>query len=111
MSVTTIEGVPVYEEYTVLIEAKTTAETTALIELRNYINYTFTASTLGAGEEITVDVYDHAKSAWQPMMVDGFRVKLSFGYEQLQISDTTAVIRFNKSATASAVGLVMSHPK
>lgn len=110
MSVT-IEGVVVWEKYSVLIEAKTAAETTALIALRNYINYTFTSSTLGAGEEILVEIYDVSRTAWQPYMVSGSRVKLDQNYEQLQLKDVSALIRFVKPITAELVGLVVSHPQ
>ena len=107
----TILGVKVYEKYAVLIEAKTAAETTLLIELRNYINYTFSCSVLGVGEEILAEIYDVSKTAWQPYMIGGSRVKLAQNYEQIQITNTTSLIRFVKAATVAGVGLVISHPQ
>jgi len=106
-----ISGTAINEDYVVVIDAKTAAETTALIELRNYINYSFSCTALGSGEEILVEIYDVSKSAWQPYMVDGDRVKMAQGYEQLLFRQVSAVIRFVKSVTVATVGLVISHPK
>lgn len=107
----TIESVKVYEKHAVVIEAKTAAETTPLIELRNHINYTYSCSTLGSGEEILVEIYDVSKSAWKPYMVGGERVKLAQNYEQLYFSQVSALIRFIKPITVASVGLVVSHPQ
>lgn len=107
----TIESVVVWEKYDVLIAAKTAAETTALIELRNHINYSFSCSTLGVGEEILVEIYDVSKSAWQPYMIGSDRVKMAKGYEQLHFQQVSALIRFIKPITVATVGLVVSHPQ
>ncbi len=107
----TIAGIPVYEKYSVLIAAKTAAETTAPLELRTLVNYTLSCSTLGTGEEILGEVYDVANSAWKPWMINGVRVKFAKDYEQLGISQTSAIVRFVKGLTATAVGLVVSRPQ
>lgn len=106
-----IENVTVYEKHAVVIEPKTAAETTDLIELRNHINYSYSCSTLGVGEEIPVEIYDVSKSAWQPYMIDGDRVKLAKDYEQLHFRQVSALIRFIKPITVATVGLVVSHPQ
>jgi len=106
-----IEGVKVFEKHAVVIEAQTTAETTDLIELRNHINYSFSCSTLGVGEEILVEIYDVSKSAWKPYMVDGYDLKLAKDYEQLHLRQVSALIRFVKPVTVASVGLVVSHPQ
>jgi hypothetical protein len=111
MQYPTVEGVRVYEKYTVLIAAKTAAETTKLLELRNHINYTFTCSTLGASEEILGEIYDITRSVWQPWMVEGNRVKLMKDYEQIHITQTTALVRFIKPVTAQDVGFFVAHPQ
>lgn len=106
-----IENVTVYEKHAVVIEAKTAAETTPLIELRNHINYAYSCTTLGASEEILVEIYDVSKAAWKPYMIDGDRVKLAQNYEQLYFSQVSALIRFIKPITVASVGLVVSHPQ
>lgn len=106
-----IAGVTVYEKHAVVIEPKTAAETTDLIELRNHINYSYSCTTLGASEEILVEIYDVSKSAWQPYMIDGDRVKLAKDYEQLHFRQVSALIRFIKQITVATVGLVVSHPQ
>lgn len=106
----TIAGIPAYEKYSVLIAAKTAAETTDAIEIRNHINYTFSCSTLATGEEILGEVYDVTQSAFKPWMIGGVRVKLAKDYEQIQATQTTAIVRFVKGTTASLVGLFVAHP-
>jgi len=106
-----IENITVYEKHAVVIEAQTAAVTTDLIELRNHINYSYSCSTLGVGEEILVEIYDVSKSAWQPYMVDGDRVKLAKDYEQLHFRQVSALIRFIKPLTAQDVGLAVAHPQ
>ena len=68
------------------IEATTSAVTTPLVEIRDLVNYTFTSSTLGTGEEILVEIYDFSLPipTWQPYMLNGARVRLSKDYEQLK---------------------------
>jgi hypothetical protein len=66
---------------------------------------------LQAGEEILVDIYDFSQlvPVWQPYMLNGSRVKLAKDYEQLQLSASSILVRFVKTATAAPVGLTMSH--
>jgi hypothetical protein len=106
-----IEGTTVYEHYGVLIAAKLEAETTDLIELRNHINYSFSCSTLGTGEEILVEIYDVTKNEWQPYFIGGSRVKLAQNYQQLHFEKVSALIRFVKPVTVAPVGLFVSHPQ
>lgn len=111
MAAIIIDGVLLHGTREVLIEATTSAVTTPLIEIRDIVNYTFTSSTLGTGEEILVEIYDFSlpTPTWQPYMLDGSQVKLAKDYEQLQISASAIVIRFVKGATSNPVGLTMSY--
>ena len=58
MAAIIIDGVLLHGTREVLIEATTSAVTTHLVEIRDIVNYTFTSSTLGTGEEILVEIYD-----------------------------------------------------
>ena len=111
MAAIIIDGVLLHGTREVLIEATTSAVTTPLIEIRDIVNYTFTSSTLGTGEEILVEIYDFSlpTPTWQPYILNGARVRLSKDYEQLQITTSAIVIRFVKSATSNPVGLTMSY--
>ena len=111
MTAIIIDGVQLHGIRKVLIEATTNAVTTPLVEIRDLVNYTFTSSTLGTGEEILVEIYDFSlpTPTWQPYMLDGSQVKLAKDYEQLQISASAIVIRFVKGATSNPVGLTMSY--
>lgn len=111
MTAIIIDGVQLHGTRKVLIEATTSAVTTAPIEIRDLVNYTFTSSTLGTGEEILVEIYDFSlpTPTWQPYMLNGSRVKLAKDYEQLQLSASAIVIRFVKGATSNPVGLTMSY--
>jgi hypothetical protein len=111
MATIIIDGVQLHGTRKVLIEATTNTVTTPLVEIRDLVNYTFTSSTLGTGEEILVEIYDFSlpTPTWQPYMLNGSRVKLAKDYEQLQLSASAIVIRFVKSATSNPVGLTMSY--
>ena len=105
----TVDGVTLNDNVQVVIVAKTAAETTAPIPLRDLVNYTLTSTTLGTGEEILGEIYDVTLEDWQPWMVGGDRVKLAQNYEQISVSNVSCMVRFVKSITASAVGLTMSN--
>lgn len=111
MTAIIIDGVRLHGTREVLIEATTNAVTTPLVEIRDLVNYTFTSSTLGTGEEILVEIYDFSlpTPTWQPYMLNGSRVKLAKDYEQLQITASAIVIRFVKGTTTNPVGLTMSY--
>lgn len=111
MTAIIIDGVRLQGTRKVLIDATTNAVTTPLVEIRDLVNYTFTSSTLGTGEEILVEIYDFSlpTPTWQPYMLDGSRVKLAKDYEQLQITASAIVIRFVKGTTTNPVGLTMSY--
>ena len=111
MAAIIIDGVLLHGKREVLIEATTSVVTTPLVEIRYIVNYTFTSSTLGTGEEILVEIYDFSlpTPTWQPYMLNGSRVKLAKDYEQLQITASAIVIRFVKGATSNPVGLTMSY--
>lgn len=111
MTAIIIDGVRLQGTRKVLIDATTNTVTTPLVEIRDLVNYTFTSSTLGTGEEILVEIYDFSlpTPTWQPYMLDGARVRLSKDYEQLQITASAIVIRFVKGTTTNPVGLTMSY--
>lgn len=111
MTAIIIDGVRLQGTRKVLIDATTNTVTTPLVEIRDLVNYTFTSSTLGTGEEILVEIYDFSlpTPTWQPYMLDGERVRLSKDYEQLQITASAIVIRFVKGTTTNPVGLTMSY--
>lgn len=111
MAAIIIDGVQLQGTRKVLIDATTNTVTTPLVEIRDLVNYTFTSSTLGTGEEILVEIYDFSlpTPTWQPYMLNGSRVKLAKDYEQLQISASAIVIRFVKGTTTNPVGLTMSY--
>lgn len=111
MTAIIIDGVRLHGTRKVIIPATTSAVTTAPIEIRDLVNYTFTSSTLGIGEEILVEIYDFSlpTPTWQPYMLNGSRVKLAKDYEQLQLNASSILVRFVKGATASDVGLTQSY--
>jgi hypothetical protein len=106
-----VENVQLHGTRKAIIPATTNINISAAIEIRDLVNYTFTSSTLGVGEEIVLDIYDFSLSepTWQPYMLNGGRVKLAKDYEQLQLSASSVLVRFIKTATAAPVGLTMSH--
>ena len=106
-----VENVQLQGTRKAIIPATTAIFTSAAIEIRDLVNYTFTSSTLGIGEEIALEIYDFSLSepTWQPYMMNGGRVKLAKDYEQLQLSASSVLVRFIKTATAAPVGLTMSH--
>lgn len=105
----TVDSVTLNDNLRVVIAAKTAAETTAPIALRDLVNYTLTCSTLGVDEEVLGEIYDASIEDWQPWMVDGDRVKFAQDYEQITISNVSCFVRFIKPITANPVGLTMSH--
>lgn len=111
MAAIIVDGVQLHGTRKVIIPATTSAVTTAPIEIRDLVNYTFTSTTLQAGEEILVEIYDFSQlvPVWQPYMLNGSRVKLAKDYEQLQLNASSILVRFVKGATASDVGLTQSY--
>lgn len=107
---TKIEGVQIFDNHQVIIEATTNAAATGLIELRPFVKYTLLCSTLGAGEEILGEIYDVSRNVWQPWYYAGNRVRLAQNAEQWFFDGTSSLVRFLKSATANPSGLVLSHP-
>lgn len=107
---TKIEGVQIFDNHQVIIEATTNPVTTGLIEIRPFVKYTLLSSTLGAGEEVLGEIFDVSRNVWQPWYYAGNRVKLAQNQEQFFFSDTSSLVRFLKSATANPAGLVLSHP-
>jgi len=105
----TVDSVTLNDNVLVVIIAKTAAETTSPIPLRDLVNYTLTCTALGASEEIICEIYDVTTEDWQPWMVDGDRVKFAQDYEQITISNVSCFVRFIKTVTATPVGLTMSH--
>jgi len=106
-----VENVQLQGTRKAIIPATTAIFTSAAIEIRDLVNYTFTSSTLGIGEEIFVEIYDFSQAVpvWQPYMLNGGRVKLAKDYEQLQLSASSILVRFVKTVTAAPVGLTLSH--
>jgi len=106
-----VENVQLHGTRKAIIPATTAIVTSEAVEIRDLVNYTFTSSTLGAGEEILVEIYDFSQlvPVWQPYMLNGGRVKLAKDYEQLQLSASSILVRFVKATTAAPVGLIMSH--
>lgn len=106
-----VEGVQLQGTRKNIIPATNGAIVSDAIEIRDLVNYTFTSTTLGAGEEIALEIYDFSQvvPVWQPYMLNGGRVKLVQNYEQLQLSASAILVRFVKTVTANAVGLTMSH--
>ena len=104
MTAIIIDGVQLHGTREVLIEATTSAVTTPLIEIRDLVNYTFTSSTLGTGEEILVEIYDFSlptPNFGSLYVLDGARVRLSKDYEQLQNKCICYCDSFVKGATIS----------
>lgn len=106
-----VENVQLQGTRKAIIPATTAIFTSAAIEIRDLVNYTFTSSTLGAGEEILVEIYDFSQlvPVWQPYMLNGSRVKLAKDYEQLLLSASSILVRFVKGATGNDVGLTLSY--
>ena len=102
-----VDGVYFTAKHTVLIQAKTEAETTIGMNLKAGVKYTLLSSTLGAGEEIVGEVYDPSRSVWQPWHHQGYEVKLVQKHEQMLLSDVSSFVRFVKSSTSQPVGLTL----
>lgn len=105
-----VEGVQIFDNHQVIIEATTNQVTTGLIELRPFVKYTLLSSTLGVDEEVLGEIFDVSRNVWQPWFYQGNRVRLAQNQEQFFFSDTSSLVRFLKSATANPAGLVLSHP-
>lgn len=91
----------------IAIEATTEVAESEAIELLAERDYTIIASTLGASELVTVQVYDYTKEAYQPMKVGGDTVFMTQDYEILTFSRVSAVIKLNKTLTSQSVGVTV----
>lgn len=95
--------------YNVFLEPTIAAVVTDEYELRPFKKYTINSSALSGSEEITVEILDQSTSEWQELKIGGDTVKLAHKYEMLLFSDIGMIIRFNKSSTASPVGITITY--
>lgn len=89
----------------IVIEATTSASESSPIELVSERDYTVISTTLGAGEQVDVFIYDYATNAFQPLKVGGNIVIMTENYDVLTFSNVSCVLKFVKSATTIASGI------
>jgi hypothetical protein len=94
--------------YNVLIVPTVDAVISIEYELKPSKQYTVLCSPLTALETIAIEIYDWASDTWQPFKIGGNLIQMVAGYETILLSEVSAIIRFNKSITANAVGLTLS---
>lgn len=90
---------------TLLIEPTTAALDSGEIEFVSEKHYTIISSPLGAGERISVLVYDYAKDTFNQMYIGGNEVYMTQYHEVITFANVSCVIKLSKGATASTVGV------
>lgn len=101
----------------VAIAATTLAATSEAFELRatasmqNPVNYSVISSPLGAGEKVTVEIWNEASNAWQVFNREGAPVELTQNNDWLGLDAVSLRVRFVKTATAAAVGVALVRPR
>ena len=101
----------------VAIAATTEAATSEAFELRstasmqNPVNYSVISSPLGAGEKVSVEIWNEAGSAWQAFNRDGGPVELTQHNDWLPLDAVSLRVRFVKTVTADAVGVSFVRPR
>ena len=105
MSGLVVENVRLSDTHTIVIVAKTQAETTVPFAIRANTSYTFICSELASNEEIPIEVYDPSVEDFVQLYDDGDAVKFTSGYHKINFKDESMLIRFVKSITSENVGL------
>ena len=105
MSGLVVENVRLSDTHTVVIVAKTQAETTVPFAIRAHIAYTFICGELAGSEEVAVEVYDPSVEDFVQLYDDGDAVKFASGHHKINFEKESMLIRFVKSITSGNVGL------
>lgn len=93
-----------------VISAVSITSTTDPYEFTGTRNYTvYCSPALGSGETIVFEIYNPVTDTYNTMKMGGSTVGLSQNNDVLKVFDTSCVVRFVKSVTASATSLFISY--
>lgn len=100
-------SIPAFNKYITMIEPTTDAIVSAPIEVRSGQIHTLVCTNItgGAEEYIKLEIYDTTTETWQDFYKYGEVLKMTAGSTIAVLRDLSALIRFNKTETASPVGL------
>lgn len=107
MSGLVVENVRLSDTHTIVIVAKTQAETTAPFAIRANTSYTLICSELASDEEIPIEVYDPALEDFTQLYDGGYAVKFAQNYQKITFTNESMIIRFVKPVTIAEVGLTL----
>lgn len=110
-------GISANNVHLVAIAATLAAATSEAFEIRasgsmqNPVNYSVISSPLGAGEKVSVEVWNEASQAFQPFNREGAPVELTEDNDWLPLDSLSLRVRFVKTVTAAPVGVALVHPR